>query len=292
MLQTICAVIPYILPHSTIQNQPLLWHKDLHLGNLFVSADGKISCIVDWQDTDILPFFLAARTPQFVHVEDDALLLELPEDFSSMPEARRLELWERYRQSMLQQYYLADVSESVPALAALLEDRQLAPIRKQVELFSRVLPRQDVDALFLRETLLRIQQQWPDFLLKESITMQCPINIEGEELINHQKDGRRYNEFQDLLKACNIPVADEGWVPADEFAERQNDLKTAIRKTVESLDSQAERFEFDNRLRHWNPATSRCEMVLLREESRFLSAMRVRARLHHLSSRRPIGRWV
>ena len=251
MLQTLCTAIPYILPRSASQNQPLLWHKDLHFGNLFVSPEGKVSCIVDWQDTDVLPLFLAARIPQFVQVDDDALLLELPEDFSSMAEARRLEVWETYRQSMLQQYYLAHLRECIPDLAALLEDRQLAPIRKQVELFSRILYTQDVDALFLRETLLRIQRNWPDFI-EEGVTMQCPIKIEGEALINHQRDGRRYNEFQDLLKDCNIPVADEGWVPADEFAERQNDLRIAIKKTTESLESRAEQLEFEHRLRHWN----------------------------------------
>lgn len=252
MLQTLCTVLPYIIPRTASQNQPLLWHQDLHFGNVFVSGDGKVSCIVDWQNTNILPQFLAARIPQFIQLEDEALLLELPEDFSSMPEARRLEVWERYRQSMLQQYYLADLRESVPDLAALLEDRQLTPIRKQIELFSQVCSRQDTDVLFLRETLLRIQRHWADFLFEKGMTMQCPINIAGDELVNHQRDGRRYNEFQDLLKAYNIPVAEEGWVLADEFAERHHDLMIAIEKTIESLESGAERLEFKDRLCHWN----------------------------------------
>lgn len=153
---------------------------------------------------------------------------------------------------MLQQYYLADLRECVPDLVALLEDRQLTPIRKQVKLFSQVRSRQDTDVLFLRETLLRIQRRWPDFLLEKGITMRCPIKIIGDELISHQRGGQRYNEFQDLLKAYNIPVADEGWVPAGEFAERHNDLKIAIRKTTESPESQAERPEPENRLCHWN----------------------------------------
>ena len=252
MLHTLCMAVPHIIPRSASQNQPLLWHKDLHFGNLFVSTKGEVSCIVDWQDTDILPLFLAARIPQFIQVEHDALLLELPEDFSSMPEARRLDVWERYRQSMLQQYYLADLSESLPDLAALFEDRQLAPVRKQVETFARIPSTEDVGALFLRETLLRIQRHWSDFLHDEGIAMQCPIKIEGDELINHQRDGRRYNEFQDLLKASNVPVADEGWVPVDEFSERQAGLKIVIMETIESLKSQSERLEFENRLRHWN----------------------------------------
>ena len=252
MLKTLCTAIPHILPHSTGHHLPLLWHKDLHFGNLFVSPEGKITCIIDWQNADILPFFLAARIPQFVDVEHDALLLELPENFSEMPEATKVEVWERYRQSMLQQYYLADLRETAPDLATLLEDEQLGPIRKQVELFARIPFRQDVDALFLRETLLRIQRHWSDFLRDGDVAMLCPIKIEGDELFNHQKDGRRYNEFQDLLKARNIPVADEGWVPVDEFSERKDSLKTVIKETIESLESQKERLEFKNRLCSWN----------------------------------------
>jgi hypothetical protein len=252
MLETLCMVIPYILPHSTDQRQPLLWHKDLHFGNIFVSPEGKITCIVDWQGTDILPVFLALRIPQFIDVESDALLLELPEDFSEMPEATRTAVWERYRQSMLRQYYLSDLGESVPDLAALLTDKQLAPIRKQVELFARITSRQDIDALFLRETLLRIQRHWPGFIGDGHEAIECPIKIEGEELKNHQKDGRRHNEFQDLLKSRNIPVAEEGWVPADDFAKRQSSLEAVIQETLESLESPQERLQFQDRVHHWN----------------------------------------
>lgn len=249
MLKTLCTAVPHILPHSAGLHRPLMWHKDLHFGNLFVSSEGKIACIVDWQGTDILPLFLAARIPQFIDVE--ALLLELPENFSSMAEAKRLETWERYRQSMLQQYYLADIRENVADLATLFEDDKLAPIRKQVETFARISSRQDVDALFLRETLLRIQRKWSDFLREGDLAVQCPIKIEGDELVRHQKDGRRYNEFQDLLKARNIPVAEEGWVPVDEFTERKNCLQNVVKETIESLESEQERQEFGNRLRQW-----------------------------------------
>lgn len=252
MLKTLCMAVPHILPHSTDQHMPLLWHKDLHFGNIFISQEGKITCIIDWQDADILPPFLAARIPQFIDVEHDALLLELPENFSEMPEARRLEVWETYRQSMLRQYYLADLRESAPDLATLLEDEELAPIRKQVEVFARIPFRRDVDALFLRETLLRIQRHWSDFIRGGDVPAQCPIQIQGDELANHQRDGRRYNEFQDLLKAHNIPVADEGWVPVDEFTRRKHDLRSVMKEFMETLESKQEREEFANRLDSWN----------------------------------------
>ncbi|ETI25849.1 hypothetical protein G647_02626 [Cladophialophora carrionii CBS 160.54] len=81
---------------------------------------------------------------------------------------------------------------------------------------------------------------------------QCPIKIEGDDLINHQRDGRRYNDFQDLLKARNIPVANEGWVPVDEFEERKSHLMAVVGETIESMECQQERLEFKNRLQQWN----------------------------------------
>ncbi|EXJ57114.1 hypothetical protein A1O7_07458 [Cladophialophora yegresii CBS 114405] len=224
----------------------------LHNGNLFVSPKGKITSIVDWQGTNVLPSFLTARVPQFIAVQHDALLLELPENFSELRKARRLEVWERHRQSMLQQYYRAGLKETIPDLATLLEDKQLAPIRKQVELFARAPPGQDVDALFLKETLLRIQRNWSSFFRDQRMVAQCPIKIEGDVLINHQRDGRRYNDFQDLLKTHNIPVANEGWVPRDEFKERKRHLRAVVREAIETLESQQERQEFKNRLQQWN----------------------------------------
>ena len=252
MLEVLCMVIPHIVPHSTDQRLPLLWHKDLHLGNIFVSSEGHVTSIIDWQDANTLPLFLEARVPQFIEVEHKSLLLELPENFSEISEPSKTEVWERFRQSMLMQYYLADLRENVPELAAVLDDEQLAPIRKQVEPFAQISYGQDVDALLLRETLLRIQRHWSGFVRDTNAAPRCPINIDGDELDKHQKDGRRYNEFQDLLKSRNITVAEEGWVPIDDFGKRKDDLRNVIKEVLETLRTEEQRLEFKVKLCHWD----------------------------------------
>ena len=252
MLEVLCTTIPHITPLSTDQDLPLLWHKDLHLGNIFVSAEGKLTRIIDWQDADVLPLFLGARVPRFIEVDHNTQLLELPEKFSDMPELARFEVWEIYRQSMLQQYYLADLREHVPELAAVMEDQKLAPIRREIEPFARISDGDEIDALLLRETLLRIQRNWSGFVRDKDVALQCPINIDGDELNKHQKDGRRYNEFQDRLNASKINVADEGWVPEDEFVEWKNSLKDVVKETMESFGNPQERLDFEERLGLWN----------------------------------------
>ncbi|OAP64545.1 hypothetical protein AYL99_00517 [Fonsecaea erecta] len=237
MLRTLCMARPHILPHATDQHQPLLWHQDPHFGNLFVSPEGKITSIVDWQDTNILPLFLAVRVPQ---------------EFLKAAKKERREVWERFCQSGFRQYYVASVRKTDPDLAAILDDEQLGPIQKQVQTFSRIPFRQDVDALLLRQTLLRIQRNWAAFLSGGDDAIPCPIKIEADELACHQKDGRLHGEFQDLLEARNIPVAYEGWVPLDEFRQRKRELKAVINEVIESLESEQLRQEFNDKLRHWN----------------------------------------
>jgi hypothetical protein len=252
MLQEYCVAAPAIVPSSPEQNIPLMWHNDLHLGNIFVSPEGKVSCVIDWQNTDISPGFLAARVPQLIKVADNEVIQELPPDFDGLPEARKLEVWQAFRQSMLQQFYLADLRESVPGMAALLEDQALGPLRKEAHSYSKGLTRTDRNAMWLRNTLLFIRRRWPDFSHESGATLECPIKIEGVILLKHQRDGRYYNAFQDILDKYNIPGANEGWVHAEDFPERQADLRTAIKEAIDSFETAQEREEFEARLRSWN----------------------------------------
>ena len=63
------------VPHFTPPNDsnvcaPTLWHPDLSLGNLFVSASGpaNLQGMIDWQHAAILPYFsFASIPPAFVY---------------------------------------------------------------------------------------------------------------------------------------------------------------------------------------------------------------------------------
>ena len=102
--------VPYLVPRSqgaSDLSQPVLWHRDLHCDNISISSTGLITGIIDWQGIAVLPLCLQAKIPQFLEVDADSLLLELPDQFSSMPEPGTTKIWIDYRQSMLQQYYWA-----------------------------------------------------------------------------------------------------------------------------------------------------------------------------------------
>ncbi|CAG5150661.1 uncharacterized protein ALTATR162_LOCUS2734 [Alternaria atra] len=54
-------------------SEPVLWHTDLHMGNIYVSEESseKIVSLIDWQSIVVSPLFLQARFPEFLSVDED-----------------------------------------------------------------------------------------------------------------------------------------------------------------------------------------------------------------------------
>lgn len=134
MLEEVCTITPHIVPKCSDQCLPLLWHQDLHDGNIFVSDEGKVTSIIDWQGVNILPLFLTIRKPQFLDVADNAQLFELPKDMKKMPLSTRSEIWERYSKTMLQGYYLAHFRGNAPTVAAIHDDKQINRYEDRLEI--------------------------------------------------------------------------------------------------------------------------------------------------------------
>lgn len=256
MLEEVCTITPHIVPGSPDQCLPLLWHQDLHDGNIFVSDEGKVTSIIDWQGVSILPVFLTIRKPQFLDVADNAQLFELPMDLKQMPHSVRSEIWERYSKTMLQGYYLAHFRENIPGVAAIYDDKQINPIRRQVGSYARTSDGHDADAIMLRNTLLRVQRNWTRFARDDEIESapSCPIHFHDDELEKHSENGRRLNRFRDILEGSDISATFplEGWVPVDLFDGSKNGLRKVIEEVTGSLESQRERQEFQERLCSWN----------------------------------------
>jgi hypothetical protein len=196
--------------------------------------------------------FLAVRKPQFLDVPNDARLFELPKDYKNMPPSVRSEIWERFNKSMLQGYYLAYFRENVPVAAAIFDDTQINPLRRQIGHYVRTADGHDADALMLRNTLLRIQRNWTRLTGNNGVDTapRCPIDFDEDELEKLYEDGRRLNRFRDILEASDIratfPV--EGWLPVDLFHQWRRGLRKVITEVMESLEDEEQRKEFQERL--------------------------------------------
>jgi Phosphotransferase enzyme family len=247
--------VPYLVPRSqgaSDLSQPVLWHRDLHCGNIFISSTGTITGIIDWQGTAVLPLFLQAKIPQFLEVDSDSLLLELPDQFSSMPELDKTKIWNDYRQSMLQQYYLGSLRSTAPEVAQILDGDPLAAVRRLAATLGQGSFDREADVLLLRELLIRIQRNWTDICSAHSSHPICPVSISHGELSRHRNDGRRWNEFKDFLQSRGIPVAQEGWVPKEEFEMQRDNLRLLLREILMSFRDERERQQFLENVALWD----------------------------------------
>lgn len=247
--------VPYLVPRSqgaSDLSQPVLWHRDLHCGNIFISSTGTITGIIDWQGTAVLPLFLQAKIPQFLEADSDSVLLELPDQFSSMPEPEKTKIWDNYRQSMLQQYYLGSLRSTVPEIAQILDGDPLAAVRRLAATLGQGSFDREADVLLLRELLIRIQRNWTDICSAHSSHPTCPVSISHGELSRHRTDGRRWNEFKKILHSRGIPVAQEGWVPKEEFEIQRDNLRLLLREILMSFRDKKERQQFLEKVTLWD----------------------------------------
>ncbi|PGH03335.1 hypothetical protein AJ80_08695 [Polytolypa hystricis UAMH7299] len=64
-------VAPYLLPKNRDLCASVMWHSDLHAGNIFVDPNDlvKIVGVIDWQAVHLGPLFFQARTPALLNFD-------------------------------------------------------------------------------------------------------------------------------------------------------------------------------------------------------------------------------
>ncbi|KFY76276.1 hypothetical protein V498_09687 [Pseudogymnoascus sp. VKM F-4517 (FW-2822)] len=113
LLEKYLALSAYLLPKSKghLLNRPTLRHPDLNPGNIFVSDECEVSCIIDWQHITILPLLLAAGNPALFDNPDptppkDYASPSLPENYASLNAEEKEYADELHRRRMLFYLYM------------------------------------------------------------------------------------------------------------------------------------------------------------------------------------------
>lgn len=65
------SVAKHVVPSDADITKPSAWHGHLHLENIFIDPQEptKVTCIIDWQSTEVAPLFTIARQPYFIDYE-------------------------------------------------------------------------------------------------------------------------------------------------------------------------------------------------------------------------------
>jgi hypothetical protein len=165
LLEKYLSVITQLLPKEPELLAPVLWHRDLHSGNLFVH-DGKISSVIDWQSCWVGPLILRARAPRLLDYNGD-IMLKLPPGYEEMPEDERRSVEYKVQQSVQVYSYEHKTAGRNPLLDRVLRYPHGKMLSNVVEFASASW---DGDILPLRDCLIRIERYDTLFTLLTSMS--------------------------------------------------------------------------------------------------------------------------
>lgn len=200
-------VVPHLIPHPG-QNRSVLWHSDLHLGNIFVKKNQIVS-IIDWRGCSSLPVFHACRLPKFLNIHGP-LLFDLPSATGLTPQEKEENL-QRYQLTQLQRLYISKFCQIDNDVVSALSFPQ-ALTRQQLIDFSGYT--WEDDGLFLfREMMIRTWREWMEFTGQPQSS--CPVTFGADELASHVAEGTSWEDRRELFSALGIPIG--GWVHLEHF---------------------------------------------------------------------------
>ncbi|OBT59176.1 hypothetical protein VE04_00660 [Pseudogymnoascus sp. 24MN13] len=196
--------------------QPILWHSDLHMGNIFVSPDdpSRIVSLIDWQSTSILPAFLQAQWPEFLkppaNYPEGFVKPTLPDGFENLDSGdKALATLEWNQATIAKAYEVSNFLENRQAHNAMNVPRVFK------ELFVRCGEVSEYGVIPLRTCLIEIFENW----IPLGFTGVCPA-------------------VQELAKTCLDTDAEE-WIPPElDFEEKQRQNKELLGMFIERMEGE------------------------------------------------------
>ncbi|KAH8727686.1 phosphotransferase enzyme family protein [Phaeosphaeriaceae sp. PMI808] len=189
----------------------ILWHPDLHLGNMFVDpVSHKITGIVDWQSAVVAPLFYQANVHRaFRHyktVREGWVMPEKPKNFDTLGLEEQKQINHDLKSETIHKYYELQTMKRAPLHWDVLQRSSVHVLRKPVWLVTGVWENRDL--FFLRDSLIALVAQWDGIFGEDT---PCPINFSTEELELHAKEEENMGGVGKMLSL----LQEQGVLPAD-----------------------------------------------------------------------------
>jgi hypothetical protein len=221
-------------------SEPVLWHTDLHMGNIYVSHKDpvEIVSIIDWQSIVVSPLFLQARFPEFLPVGEDYVLgtkdfPQLPPNFDDMDAADR-----EYAAYKLKEAKLAKAYELSTGSANTLAYKAFWLPSFLRELFTRCGEVSEEGEIPLQACLIELSKAWHDLRFPAP----SPLSFSAAELQRHEQQFDAYRTFHGVHEIARKALCTdaEGWIaPQLDFAA----LQRRNRELMEGLMGRSKEFD-------------------------------------------------
>nr|POE76201.1 altered inheritance of mitochondria protein 9, mitochondrial [Quercus suber] len=245
----------FIVPNDNQRSlKPKLRHPDLQPNNVFVSDDLKITGLIDWQHSKVLPLFLQGGIPGSLQNHGDEVsesldLPVLPDNFDDIDEYAQFEQVLLLRKRQLHYHYVNRTMESRSVHGEVLIDPRCALRQK---LFSRAGAPWEGDSITLKADLIELTKAWPVFAraASEQSIPPCPIEFSEAEQQECSKHATAMQEADVQFRTCLdlVGVGPEGWVPSELSEGARIRAQQLLEDTLEDAESDEERQKIQE---HW-----------------------------------------
>ncbi|CAO2655038.1 Nn.00g117710.m01.CDS01 [Neocucurbitaria sp. VM-36] len=214
---------PHLVPTCSKLNRPLLRHPDLNPNNIFVSEDLKITGLIDWQHSLVLPTFLAAGIPNvFQNYKDEESLSfappRVPDDPGSMNEDNRAIAYENFRRRHIHFFYLRFTQKmNEPHWRALEQETGLLKRR----IFEDAGSPWEGLSVPLQYDIARVSQNWSKIASAnpDGTIPACPIMLSEQEAQRRAALDDSLCEVDSEMERINgvLGIASDGWTPNESY---------------------------------------------------------------------------
>jgi hypothetical protein len=198
---------------------PTLWHPDLSLGNLFVSASGpaNLQGIIDWQHAAILPYFSFASIPPALLYQGDKVdmggpLPALPPNIEELSTEEQTECRLQLRLANRHRWYQMKVEFNPRRSAA-----GRLPHIQELMMLPTYVTRAWADGVFdLRAALVHLHANWAAIAGPNT---PCPIKLSEGEMLEHEKQLESFRCYEAAIDAVYsaLHCEGDGWVAHENY---------------------------------------------------------------------------
>jgi len=225
------AVTHFMPPSDNNVCAPTLWHPDLSLGNLFVSASGpaNLQGIIDWQHAAILPYFSFASIPPALVYDGDKINMDgplpgpLPSNIYELSAEEQAEYRLQLRLANRHKWYETKAELNPRRRAALC-----LPHIQELMMLPTYVTRAWVDGVFdLREALVLLRKNWAAMTAPNT---PCPIEFSADEMTEHERQLESFRCYEAAIDAVYsaLQCEGDGWVTHENYE--------VVRELISSLE--------------------------------------------------------
>lgn len=215
--------------------KPVLWHTDLHLGNIYVSDEdpANIVSIIDWQFIAIGPLLIQANWPEFLKPSDEYIIgihkPALPDNFEKMDDVeKKAAIIARDEAIITKAYELRHYQYTRGVFNTL----NLPPIFR--EIFVRCGEAEEEGTVALRACMAEFYRSWSTF----GLATDCPVSFTEQELTEIEDNFKLYRDWHDVQEFAReyLDTDTDGWVHPDfDFKKIQKQNRSALQRYIREM---------------------------------------------------------